>query len=234
MVHSRLNTEESAHSPKSTDSLPRKKQANCNACTRTLAIEAFALFLVGICVIMTMAFAFQANEWKGQAAALLKENNYLQAAIKQYKSNEASKLPSFYDQSESIKATETAVKLNKSATEFAPVKPKPKAKPKPKKPVAVSGTTKLMRVYFYCPCAKCCGKTNGITASGAKAKAGVTVAASSAYKFGTKLKIAGVGIRTVQDRGGSNIQGGALDVFVSSHAEALRRGTFMAKVTVVR
>ena len=33
-------------------------------------------------------------------------------------------------------------------------------------------------IYAYCPCVKCCGKTNGITASGTVATEGRTVAAN--------------------------------------------------------
>lgn len=75
----------------------------------------------------------------------------------------------------------------------------------------------------YCPCKKCCGKTNGVTASGAKAKAGITVAMSSKYKFGTKVEIKGMGTYTVQDRGGA-IQGNKIDIYFNTHQEALNFG----------
>lgn len=75
----------------------------------------------------------------------------------------------------------------------------------------------------YCPCAKCCGKTNGITASGVKAKAGVTVAMPNKYKFGTKIKIKGMGTYIVQDRGGA-IKGNKIDIFFNTHQEALNFG----------
>jgi 3D (Asp-Asp-Asp) domain-containing protein len=47
------------------------------------------------------------------------------------------------------------------------------------------------KITYYCACMKCCGKTNGITASGEKVKAGVTVAAPKDFPFGTKLLING-------------------------------------------
>lgn len=75
----------------------------------------------------------------------------------------------------------------------------------------------------YCPCAKCCGKTTGITASGAKAQAGVTVAMPSKYAFGTQIQIQNMGTYTVQDRGGA-IQGNKIDIFFSTHQEALNFG----------
>lgn len=73
------------------------------------------------------------------------------------------------------------------------------------------------KITYYCACKKCCGKDNGITASGVKAQAGVTVAAdTSKLPFGSKIYINGIGWRTVQDRGG-NIKGNRLDIYISSH-----------------
>lgn len=76
-------------------------------------------------------------------------------------------------------------------------------------------------IYAYCPCAKCCGKTNGITASGTIATEGRTVA--STLPFGTKLYIDGIGERIVEDRGGG-IGTGKIDVFMSDHNSALQFG----------
>lgn len=75
----------------------------------------------------------------------------------------------------------------------------------------------------YCHCKKCCGKTTGITASGAKAKAGVTVAMPKNYKFGTKIEIKGMGTYIVQDRGGA-IKNKRIDIFFNTHSEALKFG----------
>lgn len=83
----------------------------------------------------------------------------------------------------------------------------------------------------YCPCSKCCGKTNGITSSGAKAQAGVTVAMPKGYSFGTKLLIKdtnenllnGGETYVVQDRGGA-IKNNKIDIFFNSHSEALKFG----------
>lgn len=91
-----------------------------------------------------------------------------------------------------------------------------------------SGTT--YKVTAYCSCAKCCGKTNGRTASGTKATAGRTVAASSKFAYGTKLNIGGH-IYTVEDRGGA-ITGNRIDIYVNSHAEALRWGVRYLNVSV--
>ncbi len=92
-----------------------------------------------------------------------------------------------------------------------------------------SGT--VYKITAYCPCAKCCGKTNGRTASGTTATPGRTVAASSQFAFGTKLNIGGH-VYTVEDRGGA-INGNKIDIFVSSHAQALQWGVRYLPVSVV-
>ena len=88
------------------------------------------------------------------------------------------------------------------------------------------------KVTAYCSCAKCCGKTTGITASGARAIAGVTVAAPAKFAFGTKLNIGGQ-IYTVQDRGGA-IKGNRIDIYVNSHSAALQWGVKYLPVSVVQ
>ena len=89
----------------------------------------------------------------------------------------------------------------------------------------------VYKITAYCPCAKCCGKTNGRTASGTRATAGRTVAASSKFAFGTKLNIGGH-VYTVEDRGGA-INGNKIDIFVNTHAEALQWGVRYLNVSVV-
>ena len=91
------------------------------------------------------------------------------------------------------------------------------------------GTT--YKITAYCPCSKCCGKATGRTASGTKATAGRTVAASSKFAFGTKLNIGGH-IYTVEDRGGA-VNGNKIDIFVNTHAEALQWGVRYMNVSVV-
>ncbi len=80
----------------------------------------------------------------------------------------------------------------------------------------------------YCPCIICCGKTNGITASGTHATANHTVAADSRLAFGTKLIVNGI-VYTVEDRGGA-IKGNHLDIFFNTHAEATAFGKQEADV----
>ena len=95
---------------------------------------------------------------------------------------------------------------------------------------STSGGT-VYKITAYCPCSKCCGKTNGRTASGTTATAGRTVAASSKFAFGTKLNIGGH-VYTVEDRGGA-INGNKIDIFVNTHAEALQWGVRYLNVSVV-
>lgn len=95
-----------------------------------------------------------------------------------------------------------------------------------------NGKLKNMGTYkitAYCSCSSCCGKSDGITASGTKAKEGRTIAAdTSVLPFGTKVVIDGR-TYTVEDRGGA-INGKRIDVYFSSHKEALKWGVKYLKV----
>ncbi|MCI8616804.1 MAG: hypothetical protein HFJ60_00835 [Clostridia bacterium] len=97
---------------------------------------------------------------------------------------------------------------------------------------STSSNGQVFKVTAYCACAKCCGKTNGITAMGTHATAGRTVAASSQFAFGTKLNINGH-VYTVEDRGGA-IKGNKIDVYMNTHAEALAWGVKYLTVNVVQ
>ena len=98
--------------------------------------------------------------------------------------------------------------------------------------VTATGETKIFKVTAYCACSKCCGKQTGITASGTRATAGRTVAASSQFSFGTKLLING-NVYTVEDRGGA-IKGNKIDVYMDSHSQALQWGVKYLPVQVVK
>lgn len=88
-------------------------------------------------------------------------------------------------------------------------------------------------ITYYCSCTKCCGKTDGITASGTLAIEGQTVAADWAVlEPGTEIYIEGIGYRTVEDKGGA-IQGNRIDVYMDSHAAALEAGRHMTDVWIV-
>ena len=75
----------------------------------------------------------------------------------------------------------------------------------------------------YCPCNKCCGKSDGITAIGVKAKEGRTIAADpKVFPYGTKILIDG-NVYTVEDCG-SAIKNNKVDIFFESHEKALDFG----------
>lgn len=96
-----------------------------------------------------------------------------------------------------------------------------------------TGTSgEIYKITAYCSCAKCCGKTTGITASGTRATPGRTIAAPSRFAFGTKLSLNGT-VYTVEDRGGA-IRGNKIDLYVGSHAEALAWGVRYLPVSVVQ
>lgn len=90
--------------------------------------------------------------------------------------------------------------------------------------------TRYYKITAYCSCSKCCGKKTGRTASGTKATAGRTVAASN-FKFGTKLKINGK-TYVVEDRGGA-VKGNKIDVYMNSHSAALAWGVKYLPVEVL-
>ncbi|BAU28621.1 3D domain-containing protein [Aneurinibacillus soli] len=82
------------------------------------------------------------------------------------------------------------------------------------------------------------GKTSrhpdyGITASGHRTKAGVTVAAGRHIPYGTVLYIEGIGYRTVHDRGGA-IKGNKIDVFMSNMKQVNAFGRRHLDVYIVK
>lgn len=84
-------------------------------------------------------------------------------------------------------------------------------------------------ITHYCTCEKCCGKSDGITASGNVATPHKTVAAdTNIFPMGTVLNINGQ-LYTVEDRGGA-IKGNRIDICVESHEEAIRLGKYVAEV----
>jgi len=88
------------------------------------------------------------------------------------------------------------------------------------------------KVTGYCPCVKCCGKSDGITASGVRATANHTIAAPSKYPFGTRIALDGYGTFVVEDRGGA-IKDNRLDRFFNTHQEALNWGVKYCNGTVL-
>lgn len=87
----------------------------------------------------------------------------------------------------------------------------------------------------YCPCLRCCGKTDGITASGNLATPGRTLAAPRQIPFGRRVWLDGRLLGVVEDRGSAiKIKDGVvhLDIFFASHAEALQFGRKTATILI--
>ena len=87
-------------------------------------------------------------------------------------------------------------------------------------------TYKEMKVIAtaYCPCEKCCGKSDGITSTGVKAKANRTVAADpNILPYGTEI-LCGMGEFVVEDTGGALKGKNRIDIFFDTHEEALKFG----------
>lgn len=81
----------------------------------------------------------------------------------------------------------------------------------------------IFKVTAYCPCVKCCGKSDGITATGVKAIQGRTIAVDPRYiPYGTEVTING-NTYVAEDCGG-NIKGNRIDIYFDNHNEALQFG----------
>ena len=83
-------------------------------------------------------------------------------------------------------------------------------------------------VSAYCLCRKCCGKSDGITASGVKVTGPYwrgyrVLAADRSIPFYATLNVEGLGLCVVLDRG-SAIRGNRLDVLCASHRQARNFG----------
>ncbi len=97
-------------------------------------------------------------------------------------------------------------------------------------PVQQSGSGEaVFKVTAYCPCEICCGSfSNGQSASGAPCTPGRTVAVdSSIIPLGTTVYINGVPY-VAEDTG---VSGYSIDIFMSTHVEALNWGIRYCTVT---
>ncbi|MDD5502673.1 MAG: 3D domain-containing protein [Candidatus Thermoplasmatota archaeon] len=88
-----------------------------------------------------------------------------------------------------------------------------------------------LTVTAYCPCKKCCGKTDGITATGTRAHKGTCATDWRVFPPGTRLHIPGYGFAVAEDRGGA-IKNAHIDVFFPTHKEALQWGLKTMQVAV--
>lgn len=83
----------------------------------------------------------------------------------------------------------------------------------------------------YCACEYCCGKTDGITSTGVKAKAGRTIAVDPrVIPYGSTVIINGKEY-VAEDCGGA-IKNKKIDIFFNTHEEALEWGVKYAEVYV--
>lgn len=94
------------------------------------------------------------------------------------------------------------------------------------------------RYTHYCCCKKCCGKTNGITASGKKVYNGMPnpyYVACNWLPLGSVIQVKGKNY-TVVDRGGSSLSNkGRIDIFTpAGHNAAIKGGTGNCKITIIR
>lgn len=88
------------------------------------------------------------------------------------------------------------------------------------------------KLTAYCSCKSCCGKSDGITATGTKAKQGRTIAVDpKQIPYGTKVVINGH-TYVAEDCGGS-IKNNRIDIYMSSHKEALQFGVQYADVYII-
>lgn len=93
--------------------------------------------------------------------------------------------------------------------------------------------TETYTITAYCACVKCCGKTDGITATGTKATEGRTIAVDpNKIPYGTEVNIEGVGVRVAEDCGGA-IKGNRIDIYFSDHQSALNFGRQTKQVTIL-
>ena len=79
------------------------------------------------------------------------------------------------------------------------------------------------KITAYCPCVKCCGKSDGITSTGVTAQANRTIAVDpKVIPYGTTVMIDGKEY-IAEDCGGA-IKGKRIDVYFDTHQEALQWG----------
>ncbi len=100
-----------------------------------------------------------------------------------------------------------------------------------------SAMADVWKISAYCSCKKCCGKSDGITASGDKVKYGMI--ALNWLPFGTNVYIKDLGIFVVKDRGSSRIFGSKtnhkkqLDIYMDSHKKAIDFGIKYKEVVIM-
>ena len=89
----------------------------------------------------------------------------------------------------------------------------------------------MFNISYYCKCELCTGKADGVTATGTIVEEGRTIAVDpDVIPLGSQVFIDGI-LYTAEDTGGA-IQGNRIDIYVDSHAYALRMGRHQAEVFI--
>lgn len=90
------------------------------------------------------------------------------------------------------------------------------------------------KITYYNICEVCTGKLDGITASGNIVKENCTIASDwDVLPPGTKVFIEGIGIRTVEDKGGA-VKGNHIDVYLNKSDDEIKKlGVKTAKVYLI-
>ena len=89
----------------------------------------------------------------------------------------------------------------------------------------------VFKITAYCPCELCCGKSDGITATGTIATEGRTIAVDpTVIPYGTEVIIDG-NTYVAEDCGGA-IKENRIDVFFESHNAALEWGVKELEVII--
>ncbi len=127
-----------------------------------------------------------------------------------------------------IKKAEAKKLAEKKAKKIAAAKKAKAKKAKIKSQYKKLGT---FNATAYCGCASCCGSAGGHTASGTTPTAGRTIATDpSVIPLGSKVLIDGKEY-VAEDTGGA-IGGKRVDIFFSSHSEALQFGRRPVEVSI--
>lgn len=104
-----------------------------------------------------------------------------------------------------------------------------------KEPAPVEEKTDMgwFKISAYCPCVQCCGKTDGITATGTQVSANRTIAVDpNVIPLGSKVVIDGH-TYIAEDTGGA-IKGNRIDMYFPTHQEALNFGVQYKNIEILK
>ena len=91
------------------------------------------------------------------------------------------------------------------------------------------------KISAYCHCSKCCGKSDGITATGTKVQANRTIAVDpNVIPLGSSVIIDGQTYTYVAEDTGGGIKGNKIDMYFPTHQEALNWGIRYKQVSLVK